>query len=322
MFPIKQTLIILLLGALQSFSSAQSKRAALIESISFAGEAPIRLQVHTNMPLTPQVQVISSPERLIIDFPNSLPGRTLRGFAVNRGEVRSVRTSLYSQSPPVTRIVVDLNTPQWYRIMPDASGLLISLGGQVQGAADAQSTVGWVSTTSAPSISKPRAIPALLTKSSQPARAPIVNGASVRFESGALSIHAVNATLSEVLFQIQKVTGAEIAIPAGTEQQKVAGDFGPGTASEVLSELLNGSGLNFVVVGSDADGNLLRSVILSRKDGEADSPAAFAQQDAPAAAQNIDPDNTEPTAPVPQQAPPQAPLPPDNGPPADPPPTI
>ena len=92
-----------------------------------------------------------------------------------------------------------------------------------------------------------------------------VNGVSVDFADGMLSIHANNASLSEVLFQIQKKTGAEIAIPAGTEQERVAADFGPGTPSDVLSQLLNGSGLNFVVVGSESDPNALRSVLLSPK---------------------------------------------------------
>jgi hypothetical protein len=227
----------------------------------------------------------------------------------------------------VTRIVVDLNTPQWYRVVPDASGLLVSLGGQAQGAAEAQSTVGWVLTKTAMTARGPAAkaqsAPAILANvSNAPRRPPAINGVSVQYANGALSIHCNNATLSEVLFQIQKITGAEIAIPSGTEQQKVAGDFGPGTASEVLSDLLNGAGLNFVVVGSETDPNLLRSVILSRKDADADTPAAFAQQFTPATAQNADPDNTEPSTPVPQQAPPQEPLPPDNGPPADPPPTM
>ena len=87
----------------------------------------------------------------------------------------------------------------------------------------------------------------------------------VDFADGMLTIRAANATLSEILFQIQKKTGAEIAIPAGTEQDRVAADFGPGSPSEVLSQLLNGSGLNFVVVGSEADPKKLRSVLLSRK---------------------------------------------------------
>lgn len=311
--------------------AGQNTHPASVIKISVVGENPFRLQIQTSSPLTPQVQMVSDPERLVIDLPNASPGSPLRRIAVNRGEVISVRASLYSQKPAVTRIVVDLNTPQWYRVVPDASGLLISVGGQAQGSADVQSTVGWVSTISQNAgqqkiakaqIARNQTAPAILQTVSSPVRRPpIVNGVSIQFSNGNLSIHCNNATLSEVLFQIQKVTGAEIAIPSGTEQQKVAGDFGPGTASEVLSDLLNGSGLNFVVVGSESDPNRLRSVILSRKDADADAPSAFGEQYSPAAAQNIEQD-TEPTAPVPQEAPPQQPPSPDNGPPADPPPTI
>jgi len=320
-----------LLALLALPAGAQIKRPASIEKISVVGENPFRLQIQTSSVLTPQVQMVSSPERLVIDLPNSTPSAALRRIPVNRGEVIAVRSSLYSQKPAVTRIVVDLNTPQWYRVVPDASGLLISVGGQAQGSADVQSTIGWVSTKTqtggqehiakAQAAAQP-ALAVIKTVSSQVRRPPIINGVSIQFSNGDLSIHCNNATLSEVLFQIQKVTGAEIAIPAGTEQQKVAGDFGPGSASEVLSDLLNGSGLNFVVVGSESDPNMLRSVILSRKDADADAPGAFGEQYSPATAQTVDPENTEPTAPVPQEAPPQQPLPPDNGPPADPPPTM
>jgi hypothetical protein len=322
-----RTIALLALLAACTGVCAQKRPAAVVEKISVVGENPFRLQIHTSASLVPLVQMVSTPERLVIDLPNSVPGTALRRLAVNRGEVISVRAGLYSKTPPVTRIVVDLNTPQWYRVVPDASGLLVSLGGQAQGAAEAQSTVGWVLTKTAMTARGPAAkaqsAPAILANvSNAPRRPPAINGVSVQYANGALSIHCNNATLSEVLFQIQKITGAEIAIPSGTEQQKVAGDFGPGTASEVLSDLLNGAGLNFVVVGSETDPNLLRSVILSRKDADADTPAAFAQQFTPATAQNADPDNTEPSTPVPQQAPPQEPLPPDNGPPADPPPTM
>jgi hypothetical protein len=115
-----------------------------------------------------------------------------------------------------------------------------------------------------------------------------VNGVMVDFADGMLTIHAANATLSEILFQIQKKTGAEIAIPAGTEQDRVAADFGPGSPSEVLSQLLNGSGLNFVVVGSESDPKKLRSVLLSRKGPEL--PEMPQPYSAPPVAQNM---NTE-----------------------------
>jgi hypothetical protein len=318
---------LMVVGVVCAMASAQATRPAVVQKIAVVGDNPFRLQIQTSTPLVPQVQMVSGPERLVIDLPNSVPSAMLRKIRVNRGEVVSVRASLYAQKPPMTRVVVDLNTPQWYRVVPQGSGLLVSLGGQAQGAADAQSTIGWVSTKSTGSVREPvmrgqSSPPGLRTVSSPVRRPPSVNGVSVQYANGALSIHCENATLSEVLFQVQKITGAEIAIPSGTEQQKVAGDFGPGTASEVLSELLNGSGLNFVVVGSDTNPDQLRSVILSRKQGEADSPAAFAPQFAPVSAQNTENDNTEPTTAVPQEAPPQQPLPPDSPPPADPPPTM
>jgi hypothetical protein len=142
------------------------------------------------------------------------------------------------------------------------------------------------------------------------------NGVSVVFARGLLTIHAQNATLSEVLFQIQKQTGAEIAIPAGTEQDRVAADFGPGTPSTVMGDLLNGSGLNFVVVGSASDPNQLRSVILSRKTGGVDPPGGFQAADnpPPQAVPVMEPSNLESSGPPPENPPQEAPI---NGPPPE-----
>ena len=140
------------------------------------------------------------------------------------------------------------------------------------------------------------------------------NSVSVQFANGLLSIQATGATLSEVLFQIQKQTGAEIAIPSGTEQERVAANFGPGPASEVLRELLNGSGLNFVVVGSESDPTALRSVILTQKPQTSAGPIVAPGYIPDAAAQNIPPDGPEMVAPPDDDpAPPQAVQPPADG---------
>jgi hypothetical protein len=78
-----------------------------------------------------------------------------------------------------------------------------------------------------------------------------------------LSIHAEKATLAEVLFEVQRQTQAEIAIPAGAEQEGVVADIGPAPAREALAELLNGSKYNFIFVG---DGAALERVILTLHD--------------------------------------------------------
>jgi len=323
MFSPKYLRGVCLFALLVSLAAAQTHPVS-VRKVAVISESPLQLQIQTSSPIVPQTQMVSSPERLVIDIPNALPGPALQGVLINRGEVRGVRSSLFSTVPPVTRIVVDLNRPQWYRITPNASGLTVSLGSDDESAAETQPTIGWVSAKTAVQPTNPQSSP-FSVKRSTGSQAPVAktNGVSVQFANGLLTIHSSGATLSEVLFQIQKQTGAEIAIPAGTEQDRVAADFGPASASEVLSELLNGSGMNFVVVGSEADPNKLRSVILTQKTGGIEPAPGFAQAYTPApTAENVEPENPEiaPSPPTEENTPQQQPGVP-TGPPPDPPPS-
>lgn len=278
--------------------AGEPSRLLSVNKVSIVGENPFQLRIETTGQIAPQAQMIEGPDRLVIDLPNTQPGTRLRRLNVNRGAVRAVRTSLYSCQPSVTRVVVDLTLPQWYRIVPDSSGVLVTIGGGAGAPTDPGTTIGWVSTKSPAQHVSSAKTTALMPGARRSAP---VNGVSVEFANGMLSIHANNASLSEVLFQIQKKTGAEIAIPAGTEQERVAADFGPGTPSDVLSQLLNGSGLNFVVVGSESDPNALRSVLLSPKGPDMLTPA---QPYSPPVAQNMQmeaPDNVAVPGPEVQQ---------------------
>ena len=248
--------------AIPAFSQVGAQ--AVVQKISVSAENPVQVQVQTSSQVTPQAQIISDPERLVIDVPSATPGPSLHNQNLNRDEVERVRVGLFSKTPPITRIVLDLKAPQWYRITPTASGFTVSLGASApttESAVESAKTVGWISSKTV-AINVARSDPFTIKRSPNVA---LPNGVRVQFDRGQLEIHARNATLSEVLFQIQRQTGAEIAIPAGTEQERVAADLGPGPASVVLAGLLNGSDLNFVVVGSEADPSALRSVILSHK---------------------------------------------------------
>jgi AMIN domain len=325
-FPDKLRLIsALTLLTLPAYSQAPQ---AKVQRISVSPQDPIQLQVQTSVPVVPQAQVISGPERLIIDIPGAVPGSALRGLSVNRSEVKRIRVGLFSTSPSVTRIVLDLNSPVPYRITPMASGFTVTLGNGPLNAvrinsvpvnqaeadppddSDSQPTIGWVKSAAATTRSGGRPSPPVVKTIAATAPVPI-KGVRVRFANGQLEIHAHDSTLSEVLFQIQKQTGAQIAIPAGTEQERVFVDAGPAPASEVLAELLNGSSLNFVVVGSESDPNVLRSVILSRRNGFADFVPSYTP---PPTARNFAPNVNVPA----EQNPPDMTQPPDeNIPPPD-----
>jgi hypothetical protein len=89
---------------------------------------------------------------------------------------------------------------------------------------------------------------------------------TVTFVNGMLSIRTEKATLAQVLFEVQRQTQAEIAIPAGAEQEEVAADLGPAPSRDVLGSLLNGSLYNFIFVGDELS---LERVILTRRDASA-----------------------------------------------------
>lgn len=82
----------------------------------------------------------------------------------------------------------------------------------------------------------------------------------VTYEHGQLTIVAPNSTLGDILRAVRKQTGAEIDVPDAKE--RVVTNLGPGPAQEVMSELLNGSRFNFVLLGSPDDPQALTRVVL------------------------------------------------------------
>lgn len=101
--------------------------ASLRRVVVFPGNGKVELEIAASRQVTPQTQVVSGPDRLVIDFPNTLPGPELRSQAINRGKVKGVRVGLFTAHPPVTRVVVDLETPQPYQIRPSGNSILVDL---------------------------------------------------------------------------------------------------------------------------------------------------------------------------------------------------
>jgi hypothetical protein len=90
--------------------------------------------------------------------------------------------------------------------------------------------------------------------------------AKVSFQDGLLTIAAQNSTLSEILRDVRKLTGASIEIPQGPNaNERVVAYLGPGAPRDVLAGLLNGSSFNYVMLGSASDPAAVSSVVLMAK---------------------------------------------------------
>jgi AMIN domain len=262
----------------------------------------VEVEIEGSDRLVPQIQVLTGPDRLVVDFPNAVPGSQLRNQNVNRGEVKAVRVGLFAAKPPVTRIVLDLTGPQPYQVFPYGRTVMVKVGGEA-GAKAAQLNSGkqpvLVHASLALQPLDDAAPPA-------PAKPPL----QVLFQDGELSIHSDKASLSEILFAVHERTGADIAIPAGAEQEKVAADLGPGPAPEVLSHLLNGSRFNFLILSAQGDPRTLDRVILSpRAEGGVGAPLAQMPVRQPTPVQNEAEEEAQPQPPAEsiQPAPPAPP---------------
>ena len=221
----------------------------------------VEVEIETSDRVVPQTHAITDPDRLIVDFVNAIPSPQLRNQAINRGDVKGLRVGLFSSDPPVTRIVLDLNGPLPYQVFPSGRTVIVKIGNPGVQAAAYHAPV-------APALvnTNYRAHPVQI---STPIPAPPVPAPPARpllevsFHDGLLSISSNKANLSEILYAVHQRTGAEIAIPAGAEQETVMVELGPAPAPEVLAQLLNGSKFNFLILSSSTDPHALDQVILS-----------------------------------------------------------
>ena len=103
--------------------------------------------------------------------------------------------------------------------------------------------------------------------------------ATITLDKGLLSIHADNSSLSAILHHLALTSG--MAVDGFLEDQRVFGVYGPGNPTDVLSELLQGAGYNFLMVGTTDQGTPKEIVLTARSGGNAASGPAQAQAQEP-----------------------------------------
>jgi hypothetical protein len=242
-----------------SLAPSLSAQSSVRQVKVVTGKGAVEIEVEASDRITPQTRVLTGPDRLVVDFPNSLPGTAMRSQSVNVGQVKDVRFGLFQAKPPVTRLVLDLKSAQSYQIFPYGRTVMIKVIGAPAPAANAG-----VQNVPAQPVTVPGLVNANYTSGTQRIQAdPPPKPLEVLFHDGLLTIKANKATFSEVLSAVQQRTGADIAIPAGAEQERVVADIGPGPVQEVLASLLNGSNFNFLILNSPDDPRKLDKVVLS-----------------------------------------------------------
>jgi hypothetical protein len=94
--------------------------------------------------------------------------------------------------------------------------------------------------------------------------------ASVVWDSQGLRIEATNSSLQQILNEVALETG--VKVDGLTADQRIFGAYGPGQARDVLSQLLQGSGYNVIMIGDQGHGTP-RELLLSARQAATGQPA-------------------------------------------------
>src|SRR5208337_3620311 len=130
----------------------RAPNAARVQHVIVRGTGPtMEVEIQTSgAPVAPDTQCITGPDRIVVDFPGALPAPELRALKVNRGALKRVRAGLFFDNPPITRIVLDLEEPQSYRISTMQNAIVVKLSSVEAGQAEPRRAAAGAQSPDAP----------------------------------------------------------------------------------------------------------------------------------------------------------------------------
>ena len=173
-------------------------RAEIRSVVVVPGESGPLVQIISTRPITPQLQTVDGPLRLVIDLPGSTLAAARKRIPFRNQQIKGVRISQYQDNPPITRVVVDLAAPVLYTW--DAMGNHLN----VRMHADENATA------------KPPSVPAF-TAGVQPAAVPVAIGSSGSLvETGSRVAAGSSITAGEETAVLRLTRGGEVQVCPGT----------------------------------------------------------------------------------------------------------
>ena len=122
------------------------------------GTDDIRVEISSRGVVTPKLSALDSPARVIVDLPETAMAAGRTHIPVGSAGVKDVRIGTDGQTPPTTRIVVDLNQACAYQLTPGPAGrLVLTLHTQTAARQTSAPTVAKIATPAASPSAAPKA---------------------------------------------------------------------------------------------------------------------------------------------------------------------
>jgi hypothetical protein len=162
------------------------------------GEVGPVIEVVATRPLTPKIQIVENPLRLVIDLPGSTVGAARTHLPFRNEQIKGVRLNQFQNAPPVTRIVLDLAAPILYTWDAAGSRLNIRIRPDESARAKPQSVAG-------------------ISMGPQPVAVPVAVGTSgTLVETGSRVAAGSSITAGEEIAILRLRRGGEVRVCPGT----------------------------------------------------------------------------------------------------------
>ncbi len=89
------------------------------------------------------------------------------------------------------------------------------------------------------------------------------NAPIVTYSGGQLKVVGHGARLGQILETIKALTGIRLEVPQESADNQIFDDVGPAPARQALMKLLDGTGLNYVMLGASDDPGRVKALILT-----------------------------------------------------------
>ena len=118
--------LLTILGLMLAALVAAAQTPSQLDRVNVVrGADDVRVEISARGAVTPKLSTLDSPARVVVDLPATVLGAAQRHFAVDAAGVKGVRLGMDAQTPPTTRIVVDLAENCTYDLTPGPAGKLV-----------------------------------------------------------------------------------------------------------------------------------------------------------------------------------------------------
>jgi hypothetical protein len=113
--------------------AAQVGAQVTLESVrAVPGDVP-QVEIVTSAPVTPAILQLDGPPRLVVDLPNTEFRGDPERISVDSDPIRAIRVDEHQNSPPVTRVVVDLMQSLPYGTQTQGARFIVSFPAPARG---------------------------------------------------------------------------------------------------------------------------------------------------------------------------------------------